>query len=105
LTATPEVEGIAEEYVVAALRMMHFSIVLPDGGGHGTAVINAWKGKQRVLVKLNIAVSPAEPCSLTPVEEQDLRHQAAQTCGQPWEARVLLNPDLDLVKLEWRPVE
>ena len=100
-----EVGDAAESHVIAALRGLRFSLVLADGGGHGPAAISAWKGKQRILVQVNAAVSPAKLRPFTPDEEQSLRHQAAQAGAQAWEAQVILNRDLGLIDLQWRPLE
>jgi hypothetical protein len=105
LIATLEVDEVAEAFVVVALRKLRFLMVLADGGGHRTAVISAWKAKQHVLVRVSATVSPAKPRPLTEDEEQNLRDQAAQAGAQPWEAQVFLSPDLELLRLEWRPVE
>jgi hypothetical protein len=105
LSATLGVEEVAEACVVAALRRMHFSIVQRHVKQPGPARIEAWMGRQRVLVQVNTTVSPAEPHPLTSAEEQSLRRWAARAGGQPWEARLFLGPDLEVLRLDWRPLE
>jgi hypothetical protein len=103
--ATLEAEEAAMACVAAALRRLHFSVAQRDPKSPGAAGIEAWKGTQRIVVHVTTIVSPARPQPLTHDEEQEPRRQASRADGQPWEARVLLGPDLELVQLEWRPLE
>jgi len=104
-TLEVEVEEVAQACVIAALRKLHFSVVQRDATLPGPGAIEAWKGMNRIFVKVNMAVSPAEPRSLTHDQEENLRNRAARADSQAWEARVLLGPDLELAHLEWRPLE
>ncbi len=73
--------------------------------GPPLTLIEAWKARQRVVVRVNTTVSPGEPRSLTPEEEQELRRRTKRTGGQAWEGQALLSADLELAQLEWRPLE
>lgn len=105
MIATLEVEEMAEACVVAGLRKLGFTIIPPGARSSTAVLIEAWKGRQRVVVRVNTTVSPEKLRSLTLEEEQDLRRRAKRTGGQAWEAQVLLGADLELVQLEWRPLE
>ena len=105
MIATLEVGEVAEACVVDALRKLGFTIVQPGARSTGAKVIEAWKARQRIVVHVNTTVSPAAPPSLTFEEEQSLRRRATRAGGQAWEARVFLGPDLELVQVEWRPLE
>ena len=105
MITTLDAEEVAEASVVAALRKLHFSVVPKDAKKPGAAGIEAWKGTQRIFVQVTTTISPEEPRALTPDQKESLRRQAAKAGSQPWEARVLLSPDLELVHLEWRPLE
>ncbi|MBZ5590139.1 MAG: hypothetical protein LAO05_16415 [Acidobacteriia bacterium] len=106
MIATLELEEVAEEHAVGALRKLHFSIMrrwTPVAAG--SAILEAWTGSQHIFVRVNAAVAPAEPASLSPDEKQELRQRAARTDGEAWEARVVVGPDGELVQLEWWPLE
>ena len=106
LIATLEPDEVAEEHVVGALRKLHFSIMrrwTPVGAG--SAILEAWTDSQHIFVWVNAAVAPAGPAKLSPDEKQELRQRAARGNGQAWEARVVVGPDRELVRLEWRPLE
>jgi hypothetical protein len=105
LIATLEVEEVAEACVVAGLRKLGFTIARPGARNSAAGLIEAWKVRQRVIVRVNTTVSPEEPRPLTPGEEQELRRRAKRDGGQAWEAQALLGADLELVQLEWRPLE
>jgi hypothetical protein len=105
LIAALEAEEVAEALVVDALRKLGFTIVQPGARSTGTKVIEAWKARQRIVVRVNTTVSPERPQSLTLEEQQDLRRRAKRTGGQAWEAQVLLGADSELVLLEWRTLE
>lgn len=105
MIATLEAEEVAEQYAAAGLRELGFTIVRSGARAPVAELIEAWKARQRVVVRVNATVSPEEPRPLTPTEEQNLRRRAKRTGGQAWEARVVLGADLELVQLEWRPLE
>jgi hypothetical protein len=105
LITTLEAEEVAETCAADALRKMGFTIVRPGVRAPVAELIEVWKARQRVVVRVNTTVSPAEPQPLTIEQEQDLRRRAKRTGGQAWETRVLLGADLELVQLEWRPLE
>ena len=105
MIATIEAEEVAEQYVAAGLRKLGFTIVRAGARASVGSFIEAWQGRQRVVVRVNTTVSPGEPRSLTLEEEQDLWRRAKRTGGRAWEARVFLGADLELVQLEWRPLE
>ena len=105
MIATLEAEEMAEACAVAGLRKLGFTIVRAGARAAVGTFIEAWKARQRVVVRVNTTVSPEKPRSLTLEEEQDLRRRAKRTGGQAWEAQVLLGSDLELVQLEWRPLE
>lgn len=105
MIATLDVGEMAETCVVAGLRKLGFTIVPPGARGPGATILEAWKARQRIVVRVNATVSPEKPRSLTFEEEQDLRRRAKRTGGQAWEARVLLGSDLELAQLEWQPLE
>jgi hypothetical protein len=105
LLVTLEAEEVAEQYAGAGLRELGFTIVRSGARAPVAALIEAWKARQRVVVRVNAAVSPEEPRPLAPGVEQELRRRAKRTGGQAWEAQVLLSADLELVQLEWRPLE
>ena len=100
-----EAEEVAEQYVAAGLRELGFTIIRSGARAPVAEFIEAWKARQRVVVRVNATVSPETPRPLTPGEEQELRRRAKRTGGQAWEAQVLLGSDLELVQLEWRPLE
>ncbi|MBZ5589661.1 MAG: hypothetical protein LAO05_13975 [Acidobacteriia bacterium] len=104
MVATLEVDEVAEANVLAALRKLHYSIVQHDLKDPRGTRIEAWRGRQRIFALLNTVVSPAELRPLTLEEEQSLRCKAVRAGGQPWEVRVFLKSDLQLVRLEWRPL-
>ena len=105
MIATLEAEEVAEACAADALRKMGFSIVRSGARAPVGALIEAWKARHRVVVRVNAAVSPEEPRRLTPGKEQELRRRAKRDGGQAWEAQALLSVDLELVQLEWRPLE
>lgn len=105
MIATLEAEEVAEACVAAGLRKLGFTIVQPGARSTGAKVIEAWKARQRIVVRVSTTVSPSKPQPLTIEDEKELRRRATRTGGQAWEARVLLGADLELVQLEWRPLE
>lgn len=105
MIATFEVEGLAEARVIDALRKLGFTIVRSGARSPVAELIEAWKARQRVVVRVSTTVSPSKPQPLTIEDEKELRRRATRTGGQAWEARVLLGADLELVQLEWRPLE
>ena len=105
MIATLEAEEMAEASVVAGLRKLGFTIIPPGARNSGAVLIEAWKARQRVVVRVNPTVSPSKPQPLTIEDEKELRRRAKRTGGQAWEARVVLGADLELVQLEWRPLE
>ena len=105
MIATLEAEEKAEASAVAGLRKLGFTIVQTGARATMGTFIEAWKARQRVIVRVNTTVSPEQPRPLTLEEEQDLRRRAKRTGGQAWEAQVLLAADLELEQLEWRPLE
>ncbi len=105
MIATLEAEEVAEACVAAGLRKLGFTIVQPGARSRAVTLIEAWKARQRVVVRVITTVSPGEPRSLTPEEEQELRRRTKRTGGQAWKGQVLLSADLELVQLEWRPLE
>lgn len=105
MIAALEAEEVAETCAADALRKMGFTIVRSGVRAPVAELIEAWKGRQHVVVRVNAAVSPSKPQPLTIEDEKELRRRAKRTGGQAWEARVLLGADLELVQLEWRPLE
>ena len=105
MIATLEAEEMAEACAVAGLRKLGFTIVAPGARSPAAALIEAWKARQRVVVRVNTTVFPSKPQPLTIEQEKELRRRATRTGGQAWEAQVLLGADLELVQLEWRPLE
>lgn len=96
---------MAEACAVAGLRKLGFTIIPLGARSSAAALIEAWKVRQRVVVRVNTSVSPSKPQPLTIEAEQALRRRATRTGAQAWEAQVLLGSDLELVQLEWRPLE
>lgn len=105
MIAAVEAEAVAETYVAAGLRDLGFTIIRAGARAPVGEFIEAWKARRRVVVRVNSTVLPEDPRALTPDAEQELRSRAKRTGGQPWEARVLLSADLELVRLNWRPLE
>ena len=100
-----DIEGAADEYVVAALRKQHFSIVRLEPKAPGPAAIEAWTGTHHILMHVTAGASPDEPSVLTPDEKQELRQRAARVNAEVWEAVVVLGPDMELLQLDWWPLE
>lgn len=100
-----DIEGVAEEFVIAALRKQHFSIVRLLPRAPGPAAIEAWMGAHHILMHVTAAASPDEPVALTPDEKQELQQRAARVNAQVWEAVVVLGPEMELLKLDWWPLE
>ncbi|TAM45859.1 MAG: hypothetical protein EPN53_14295 [Acidobacteria bacterium] len=105
MIATLQAEEVAEQHVAASLRELGFTIIRSGARAPVAELIEAWKARQRVVVRVNTTVSPAEPRPLTLQEEHELRQRAKRAGGQAWEARVSVGPDLELIRLEWRPLE
>lgn len=101
---TADVAEAAEEHALAALREMHFTMVHSRTEAPGSPGIKAWKGTQHILVQINAAVAPHEPAALNLQERHELRHRAADAGAVAWEARVVLGPGMELVRLEWWPL-
>ena len=100
-----DIEAVADEYVVAALRKLHFSIVRLHTKAPGPTAIEAWAGTQHLFMHVNAAVAPVEPGALTPEQRQELRQRAARADGEAWEAAVVLGAGMELVRLDWWPLE
>jgi hypothetical protein len=105
LIAILEVDEVAEGYVVAALRKQHFSIVRLQTKAPGLATIEAWTGTHHIFMHVTAAVSPDEPGALTPDEKQELQQRAVRVNAEVWEAVVVLGPDMELLQLDWWPLE
>ncbi len=105
MVATLEVEEAAEACVVAALRRLHLTVVQPASNAPGVVIIEAWKTTQHILLEVKAAVARDKPVDLTPQEKRDLRQRATRAGAEPWEAKVVLGPDGELVGLDWWPVE
>jgi hypothetical protein len=105
LTATLKVDEVAEGHAIGALGKLHFSIMRRWPGAAGSAILEAWTGSQNISVRVNAAIAPAEPAKLSPDEKQELRQRAVRAGGEAWEARVFVGPDMELVRLEWWPLE
>lgn len=100
-----DIEGVAEEHVIAALRKQHFSILRLKTKAPGPPAIEAWTATQHIFMHVAAAASPGEPGALTPYEKQELQQRAARVNAQAWEAVVVLGPDMELLGLDWCPLE
>jgi hypothetical protein len=57
----------------------------------------------QILIKVKSAFYPDVPGCLTSDEEQDIRLKAESMCSIPWEAKVQLDRNLQIVgKINWR---
>ncbi len=97
--------AIAEDYVIAALRRLHCTIVRRVCDGEGPSPIEAWKTTEHLLLSVRSAVAPETPLELSPKEERELRQLAARANAEPWAAKVVLGPEMELVELDWWPLE
>ena len=105
MVTTIDVEAVARTAVVAALRQLHLTVVGDGSTPADESVIEAWKGKEHILVLVNAAVAPDAPGELAAAQELDLLRRAARADAEAWEARVQLGPDMTLRRLDWRPIE
>ncbi|HVN33050.1 MAG TPA: hypothetical protein VMT45_13800, partial [Thermoanaerobaculaceae bacterium] len=84
---------------------LHCSIVRHVLDTNGRSPVEAWKVRQHLLMHVTSAVEPDEPPDLTQQEKRAFRQLAARANAEPWMAKVLMRPDLELVRLDWWPLE
>ncbi len=101
----PDVAAIAEEYVAEGLQRIHCRIAQHDHAVSGAPILRAWSGPLQIFMQVMAAVAPAEPAGISPDDECELRKRAAPVQGEAWVANVVLGPDLELVGLDWWPLE
>ncbi|HVN77031.1 MAG TPA: hypothetical protein VMT19_11990 [Thermoanaerobaculaceae bacterium] len=104
-TVVLDVQAAAEDHVIGALRRLRCSIVRRTSEPGEVSPIEAWKVTEHILMHVRGAVTPDEPPPLTPRERDEFRRLAARANAEPWIAEVALGNNLELVRLDWWPME
>lgn len=102
--AVLDVEAAAAKHVTAALRRYGCTVQRQAGGTVGLLQADVWKGTQHLLMCLLAAVAPSEPTALTADEARAFRLEAQRANADPWVAYVVLDPGMELKRLDWRPL-
>jgi hypothetical protein len=102
LPTDAEIDKAAEQIVVEWLSEKgYFTNVatrLP-----GSTEIEAIGRDRKLLVLVKSSLLPYAPATMTGEEEGKIRARAAGLAYQPWEARVLLDTQLELaIEIQWR---
>lgn len=105
LVVARDIDDAAARHAIAALRKLHFTVVQPSTKGADPMTIEAWKGGRHALVHVAAAIAPDEPSLLTPDARRAFREEAARAGAEAWEARIVMSPGLEIVRLDWWPLE
>lgn len=103
--AVLDVEAAAAKHLTVALRRYGCTVHRQDVGTVGLLQADVWKGAKHLLMCLLAAVAPSEPAGLSADEAKAFRLEAKRTNADPWVAYVVLDPDMELKRLDWRPLE
>jgi Holliday junction resolvase-like predicted endonuclease len=100
---TPKEIGTAGEgYVVEHLKGKGYTIDKRDTHASGLADIEAHREKQKMLVLVKSAITD-EPSNLSAKEQRDITSRAKTRGAVAWEAKVILNANLDIIgDIRWR---
>ena len=103
--AVLDVEAAAALHLVAALRRSGCTVQRQAVGTVGLLQADVWRGTQHLLMCLLAAVAPSEPTALTADEARTFRLEAQRANADPWVACVVLGAEMELRRLDWRPLE
>jgi hypothetical protein len=100
-----EIGNAGEGYVVEHLKGRIYTIDTWDTHTSGLADIEAHDNKGRMLVLVKSAVNDV-PSDLSAEEQRHLKSRAAKRGAVAWQAKVVLNTNLDLIgDIRWKQLD
>jgi len=97
-----EIGNAGEGYTVEFLKGKGCIIDKWDTHTIGVANIEAHTEKNKILVKVISAIAD-EPSDISPKEQRDVTSRAKRMKAVAWEAKVILNTNLDIIgDIRWR---
>ena len=91
-----EIGNAGEGYVVEHLKGRGYTIDTGDTHTSGLADIEAHDKKGKMLIKVKSAVTDV-PADLSAEEQRQVKSRAAKMGAVAWQAKVVLNTNLDLI--------
>jgi len=88
---------VGERAVMNWLARKGWEITRWDTQAPGSTDIEAQSGNKKLLIQVKSAVYPNQPSSLSWAEKRNIKSRAARIGAEPWEARVLLDKNLNLM--------
>lgn len=99
MASTVEIGNAGEQAVVAYLKdEKGYQNILLDTKQPGATDINAIGNKVQLLIQVKTAVHPGVPAHLNEEEEKAIVSRASAKGAQAWEARVVLDHNLQVKK-------
>lgn len=102
MSGPQDVGSAGEKAVVDELKSKGWIILRWDTNLPGSTDIEAQSGSKKILVQVKSAIAPNEPPVLSPQEESNIKSRATRIGAEAWEAKVWLNSNLTLIKIDWR---
>jgi hypothetical protein len=100
-----EIGRAGEGYAVDDLKRKGFTIDKWDTHASGLGTIEAHEVGEKMLVLVKSALSD-EPSDISAKEQRDIQSHAAKTGAVAWEAKVIVNTNLDLIgDIRWRQLD
>lgn len=103
--AALDVEVAAADHLAAALRRSGCTVRRQAVGASRLLQMEVWRGTGHLLMRLRAALAPNEPVTLNADEAKAFRLEAQRANAEPWVAYVALGPEMELRRLDWRPLE
>jgi Holliday junction resolvase-like predicted endonuclease len=100
-----EIGNAGEGYVVDHLKGRGYTIDKWDTHASGSADIEAHDEKHKIFVQVKSAITD-EPSNLSAKEQRNITSRATKIGAIAWEAKVILNTNLDLIgDIRWRQLD
>ncbi len=97
-----EIGNAGEGYAVEFLKGKGFTIDKWDTHASGSADIEAHSKESKILVQVKSAITD-EPSDLSAEEQRNIKSRATRIGAIAWEAKVILNTNLDIIgDIRWR---
>ena len=105
MSAAPSIQRAGERHAIDWLKAEGYSIMKWDTQVTGPSEIEAQSDAKRLLVHVKTAAYPNYPSKLSEEEEKTFTTRANGVGAQPWEARVQVGANMELVgNVEWRRI-